>query len=289
MELLYYVVAITHVIAITTLFFVSVQSKWGREDTGVLKLGLIVIIVSSTSVALYRYNNKSRNDSWMPTNTNTGAIFVPQRQALEFLQKEVRGSVVVSAPSTATQYKPFKAELRLAPDKLSPLLASVKATAPTDATVVGKENVWLSPVMEASVYGTGFEFEPKEKQTYSQVVAVKEPTTWTWQVTPVDAEPLTLTYKLNGKFQLEGKGNMIGRDLYDQSFSITVDVNPEGFFKRNWVQLLTMIGTVVVAVVGALWAYFKWWRPTRTPTVPSTSAPATGGTTQGPKKNRGKR
>lgn len=234
------------------------QFKRGRSYVYLLPVaaGVVSVVMATASTLLYR-----SREPVMVAHQASRSASPRQIQHLDLIQKTLRGSVVVSTPNTATQFKSFKVELRLAPERLEPLLAAMRAEAPVGAAVVGKEGIWLSPVMEASVYGSGFEFEPKDKQAYSQMVASKEPTSWTWQVTPMDAGALMLTFKLSGKLQPGGQDDAVGRDFYDESFTVSVAVNPEGFFKRNWKDLLAMLGASIVALMGALWAYFTWLRP----------------------------
>ena len=189
---------------------------------------------------------------------------------IELLEREVKGSVAASAPTSATQYKPFLVEMRIAPNALPSVFSSSAASAAAGSTVVGKDDIWLAREMEGGIYGDGFTFEPKDKQFYSQVVTAHEPTIWVWQATPLDSGPLTLVLRLGGKFKF-GDDESASRDLYSQSFQITVDVNPEGFFKRNWKELSAAAGGAFGAVIGGLWAYFKWWKPAPSGRVGSAS------------------
>ncbi len=202
-------------------------------------------------------------------------------QALDVVQVAVKGSVAVSAPDKAQQYRPFPVYLRVAPEKLADLMQGLKAQAPSNATVAGKPDIWLVPIMEASVYGQGFEVEPKDKQSYAQPVAAKESTTWSWQITPTDSGPVTLNFKLAGRLTVGGNDAQIPRDLYVQSFTVVVEVSPVGFVKRHWHEVLAMAGAALAALVGGLWAWFKWLRPAPQPAQPPSAplpppVPATG-------------
>ncbi len=204
-------------------------------------------------------------------------------QALDVVQVAVKGSVAVSAPDKARQYRPFPVYLRVAPERLADLMQGLRVQAPSNATVEGKPDVWLVPIMEAGVYGQGFEVEPKDKQSYAQPVASKEPTTWSWQITPTDSGPVTLNFKLAGRLTVAGSDAPIARDLYVQSFTVVVEVSPVGFVRRNWHEVLAMAGAALAALVGGLWAWFKWRRPAPRPAQPPSpsaplppTAPATG-------------
>jgi hypothetical protein len=54
---------------------------------------------------------------------------------------------------------------------------------------------------------------------------------------------------------------------------VKVDVNPEGFVKRNWEKLAAMAGAVLVALVTAFWAWWVWFRPAPKPKPPPPPPP----------------
>lgn len=262
------VAAIAGLVLLFTLgawLFALLRRAWNRSrglpyempDLSLLSLlGIFAVIALGTELTLYkaRPDLSSHKDDRPPVSS-------AHRERLELLQRAVRGSVVAQAPKKATQYVPFMVSLQVEPGKLPPLLLAAQASAPDDTAFVAKEDVWLAPVMEATVYGDGFEFQPKDKQSYAQPVALKEPTTWTWQVQPVDSGTLSLTFRLSGTFKVERQKEEFARELYGEAFTVTVDVNPAGFFKRNWEKLLTMAGAAIAAVAGGIWAYWKWRRP----------------------------
>lgn len=199
--------------------------------------------------------------------TTTTTLSAPH---LDLLKKSTLGAVAVSAPASAVQYRPFVARLALEPSLSTARVEASVLRGEPGAEVLREERVWIAPVMEAGIQGLGFDFITK--QSYAQPIAAKEPTVWTWQVVPVDSGPLHLEFRISGKFKVQEE--TLQRDLFTKSFVVTVDVNPEGFFKRNWEKLLTMAGAAVTALVGGIWAYLRWWRPTPDSSLPGSRGKA---------------
>jgi hypothetical protein len=161
----------------------------------------------------------------------------------------VQGSAGVSAPTAAKVGESFIVYLRVSPDKLATLLATLQADHPENGTQKG-QGIRLTPRMTATASGEGFEVSPKEGQV--QAVSSTDTTEWQWQVTPTAAGSHTLTVMLTGNLIVQGQDTPRTFLLANQP--IDVAVSPVGFFRQYWQWLVT---TIAIPVIGALWAVFR--------------------------------
>lgn len=154
---------------------------------------------------------------------STAALsFAAESQKIDGL---VRGSAAVSAPSQAKAGKSFSVVLRVSPEKLQALLSGMKEDFPENTTLKGKAGIKLTPRMSAGVHGFGFEVSPKDGTI--QAVSANEPTTWQWQVKPVESGLQTLTFTLASTATIEGKE--VARNFYSYEQKVQVAVSPMGF------------------------------------------------------------
>lgn len=200
-----------------------------------------------------------------------------QKAKLAMLTQAVQGSVAASAPTAARQYMPFLVEMRVAPGNLPSVLQETQASASAGTTVVGEDDITLTPKMEGRISGDGFTVEPKDRQAYSQVVGANKVTTWSWLVTPVSFGSQTLRIMLIGKVKAAKGDEAADHDLYSKSFDIKVQVDPPEYVKRNFIELASMTGAVIAALAAAFWAWWTWFKPRREapPPPPPPSAPMT--------------
>ena len=161
----------------------------------------------------------------------------------------VSGSAGVTAPGTGKVGETFSVYLNVSSDKLSALLASMKAQHPGYTSLQGKD-IKLTPRMTATVSGDGFDILPEAAQV--QVVSSTEPTTWEWQVTPTQSGSRTLNVLLTGSLVVEGVDTP--RTFYLDDEHILVHVGFFGFLRQYWQWLAS---TVVIPVAGVLWAVLR--------------------------------
>lgn len=168
----------------------------------------------------------------------------------EKINRLVRGSAAVSAPSRATQGESFTVHLRVSPNRLGAVMQGLKEEFPENQTVKGKPGIQLTPRMTASVAGMGFEIVTNGAQT--QAVSATEPTTWSWEVKPLEAGLHTLTFTLSGFLSIEEKE--VSRNFYQYVQKVDVEVDPGGFMQQHWQWLLT---TLAMPLGAALWAWLR--------------------------------
>jgi hypothetical protein len=219
------------------------------------------------SLIMYSASGVSGPDS-PPVRLNSA-----QKAKLALLTQAVQGSVAASAPSAARQYVPFLVEMRVAPGNLPSVLQQTQASASAGTTVVGEDDITLTPKMEGRISGDGFTVEPKDRQAYSQVVAANKVTTWSWLVTPVSSGSQNLRIMLIGKVKAAKGDEAADHDLYAKSFEIKVQVDPPEYVKRNFLELASMAGAVIAALAAAFWAWWTWFKPKREPPPPAPPAP----------------
>ena len=164
----------------------------------------------------------------------------------------VTGSAAVSAPVAATAGKPFSVYLRVSPDSLQAVLASLAKEVPENATRTGKSGVKLTPRMTATLTGLGFEITPKESVT--QAISTNEPTTWQWQVRATEAGLLRLDFALEGALNVEGKEVPRAFYSYEQKVQVQVDKNPIAFLTNNWKWLMS---SILIPLVGWAWVVLR--------------------------------
>lgn len=160
------------------------------------------------------------------------------------------GSAAVSVPQQATSGETFTVYLRVSPRGLTQLIKSLKDDFKGGRNNIGKEKVWLTPKMIATVDGTDFEVTPKDG--YTQAVSSTDLTTWSWQVKALRAGELSLMFKLAGTVNVAGKD--VPRDFYQYEQQVTVTVGWLGFFESNWQWLITVI---ILPAIGGLWTFFR--------------------------------
>lgn len=183
-----------------------------------------------------------------PYSSPPALAFVTESQKIDGL---VAGSAAVSAPSTARASEPFSVYLRVSPTSLESLLRSMKEDFPENSTVKGKPKIKLTPRMVANVSGHGFEILPKDGMV--QAVSATDETTWNWQVTPLEAGALSLTFTLAGTLIVEGKE--VPRNFYHYKQKVDVAVvSPMAFLVREWRWIIT---TLALPALGAFWALFR--------------------------------
>lgn len=161
----------------------------------------------------------------------------------------VSGSAGVTAPGTGKVGDTFSVYLNVSSDKLSALLASMKAQHPGYTSLQGKD-IKLTPRMTATISGDGFDILPEAAQV--QVVSSTEPTTWEWQVTPTQSGSRTLNVLLTGSLLVEGVDTP--RTFYLDDEHILVNVGFFGFLKQYWQWLSS---TVVIPLAAGLWAVLR--------------------------------
>lgn len=181
------------------------------------------------------------------TPLTTAASFAAESGKIDSL---VTGSAAVSAPATARAGDPFAVYLRVSPEKLKELLKGLKQDFPENETQKGKQGIKLTPRMNASVSGFGFEVSPKDGQL--QAVSATEATTWQWQVKPVESGLLTLSFTLAGTLTIEGKE--VPRNFYQYQQKVQVAVSPLGFMEQYWQWLAT---SLAIPAAGAFWAAIR--------------------------------
>lgn len=229
--------------------------------------------ISITSVLLVFFPYVLQRPDKVAPQRETGqpvpATASPNNDKLDFLKYEVRGSAAVQAPSTAKQFVPFTAELKLMPGKLDRLLREFQNNPNT--TVVGKENIWVAPTMEANLSGSGFDISLIGQQEVNPTE--NEPTVWKWNVTPKSSGTRKLIFTLTGKVYNHSSDAVEKYNLYVDELEVTVQVNPTEFFEQNWEAIFKYAGVVVSTIATATWAVWKWRHPTPTPHPPSSPHP----------------
>ena len=181
-----------------------------------------------------------------PVSANPSTTLAAESAKIDAL---VQGSAGVSAPPSGKVSETFTVYLRVSPDKLTALLANMKAEHPENATLQGK-GVKLTPRMTATASGEGFDISPKEGQV--QAVSSTDTTAWQWQVTPTKSGVKTVTIRLTGNLIVEGVDTP--RTFFLDDEHIQVAISPGGFLEQYWQWLAT---TVAIPIVGALWALFR--------------------------------
>lgn len=162
----------------------------------------------------------------------------------------VKGSVAVSAPSTAKAGDTFVVSLRISTGQLSALMHDLQHQFPDNSTVKGEAGVRLTPRMVARVSGFGFEVAPN--QDVVQAISASEDTTWEWQVKALESGLHTLTFTLAGALTIEGKE--VTRNFYHYRQKVQVAVSPAGFWERNWQWLAA---TLLLPVLERAWAWLR--------------------------------
>lgn len=188
------------------------------------------------------------------TSTGPSVLAAPEKTLLEKETEKidglVKGSAGVSSPNKAKAGDSFAVYLRVSPDgAVQDLLRSLKQEIPGNETVLGRGNIGLTPRMTAGLSGFGFEILPKDVVT--QAVSAKDPTTWVWQVKPVESGRLTLSFTLSGTLLIEGKE--VPRNYY-YTQDVEVAVSPMGFVSKYWQWLVT---TLAIPAIAWLWS---WWK-----------------------------
>jgi len=159
--------------------------------------------------------------------------------------KTVAGSVAVTAPNTATLRRSFSVALRVAPGELAPLVNSLAADVPGDRQIRGKSGIEITPKMTASVSGAGFTVTPKDG--YTQAAGNSKPTTWTFDVVPIETGELTLVFRLAGSLKIDG--TEVPRDFFAYEQDVIVPVARWSFITENMDILKWLATTIVIPLV----------------------------------------
>jgi hypothetical protein len=230
---------------------VIIQTENGNVEVEVLESTNLEISLPTLKGQRSSEAPVSASPASMPTQS-AAAYFAAESAKLDLL---VRGSAAISAPSTAKVGDSFPASLRVSLKDLATVKQSLIDDFPENKTVVGKPNVKLTPRMEATLHGFGFEVSPAGLQ--QQGVSGNDATTWEWQVKATKDGVHTLTFTLFGS--LTSDGEKVVHNVYHYRQKVQVPIEPiglMGFLETHWEKLLGAIVVVVPAVCG-LWALFR--------------------------------
>jgi hypothetical protein len=159
-------------------------------------------------------------------------------------------SAVFNAPSTLTLHEQTEIQLLVsAGQSIEKLKGEITAPGPIEAA-----RVEVSPVMIATLSGTGFSIDPDEES--EQVVAKSGFTTWSWDIEPIKTGTQYLRLRLFAVISFEGSEKRYMVKRFERTLAVNVawSERVSGFFKDNWQWLWTAL---LIPIVGFLWGRRK--------------------------------
>jgi hypothetical protein len=169
-----------------------------------------------------------------------------------------RASLVFNAPSTLQLHE--QTEIQLLVSAGQPI-EKLKGEITAPGYIEGAR-VEVSPVMVATLSGTGFSINPDEES--EQVVAKSGFTTWSWDIEPIKTGTQYLRLRLFAVISFEGreKRYMVKRFQKTLAVNVAWSERVSGFFKDNWQWLWTAL---LIPIIGFLWTRRKKPNAKKTP------------------------
>jgi ATP-dependent Zn protease len=104
--------------------------------------------------------------------------------------------------------------------------------------------------VQARITGQDFDIEANSPEVQS--ISYKEPTEWTWDISPTESGKKQLHLTITALFKVEGEEATRQIESFDRTISVNVTWNQRlsGFISTNWQWLWTAI---LVPIVVYLW------------------------------------
>jgi hypothetical protein len=116
------------------------------------------------------------------------------------------------------------------------------------------EQIITGSEMQARLTGQDFEIVANSPEV--QAISYKEPTEWTWDISPTESGKKQLHLTITALFEVEGEETTRQIESFDRTISVKVTWNQRlsGFISTNWQWLWTAI---LVPLVPWLWRKWK--------------------------------